>query len=102
MGRRCKLTGAALPGKRWLACSICRLCCRRRLPNRLFLAQAIDRPTRPTQLNKEHILAALQVANMPKTSYLLGKRPLHEGTHARVSCIMHAPLLTHKLPVIVR
>ena len=68
----------------------------------LYFAQAIDRPTGPTQLSRDHVFAALQVVNMTKTSYLLGMCPLYVGMPARVSCILPMPLLTRELPVIVR
>ena len=68
----------------------------------LYFAQAIDRPTGPTQLSRDHVFAALQVVNTTKTSYLLGMCPLYVGMPARVSCILPMPLLTRELPVIVR
>ena len=53
----------------------------------LFLVQAIDRAKGPTELTKEQSFAALQVANMNKTQYLMGICPLYEGMAARISCI---------------
>ena len=52
----------------------------------MFLVQAIGRAKGPTELTKEQSLAALQVANMNKTQYLMGI----------------CPMLSRELPVIVR
>eukprot|EP00438_Fugacium_kawagutii_P017947 Skav211370 [mRNA] locus=scaffold595:25004:28193:- [translate_table: standard] len=68
----------------------------------LFLVQAIDRPKGPTEWTQEYSLAALQVANMGRTQYLMGICPLYEGMPARISCILDVPMLSRELPVIVR
>ena len=68
----------------------------------LFLVQAIDRTSGPTDLTREQSLKALQVVNMTRTQYLMGICPLYEGMAARVSCILDMPMLSRELPVIVR
>ena len=68
----------------------------------LFLVQAIDRASGPTDLTREQSLKALQVVNMTRTQYLMGICPLYEGMAARVSCILDMPMLSRELPVIVR
>ena len=68
----------------------------------LYLVQAIDRASGPTELTKEQSMKALQVVNMTRTQYLMGICPLYEGMAARVSCILDMPMLTRELPVIVR